>query len=149
MAIGEICSRKVVIVKRKDSIFEAASLMRRYHVGNVVVVEDTKGQAIPVGILTDRDIVIELIAKNVPLDMVFVEDVMSSGLVVVREDRGIWDSIQCMRANGVRRIVVVNDAGGLVGILSVDDLFELLSSELSDLVKVMVREQDREKERRE
>ncbi len=149
MPVGEICTRTVVIVKRKDSIFDAARLMRSYHVGDVVVVEDNDGQSVPVGILTDRDIVMELVAKNVPLDSVFVEDVMTADLMVVREDCGVWASIQSMRSKGVRRIVVVNDQGGLVGILSIDDLLELLSEELLDLVKVVMREQDKEKQERE
>ena len=148
MPIGEICNREVVIVKTMDGIIEAATLMRRYHVGDVIVVDDRDGRAVPVGILTDRDIVIELIAKNVPLDSVRVEDVMSSDLAVVQEDRGVWDSIQCMRAKGVRRIVVVNSKGALVGIVSIDDLLELLSQELLDLVKVVTTEQDREKKTR-
>ncbi len=145
MPIGEICTRQVVIVKRKDSILEAARLMRRFHVGNVVVVDEANGRTVPVGILTDRDIVIEIIAKEVPLNSVFVEDVMSSDLMTLEEKRGIWDSIQCMRARGVRRIVVVNEGGSLVGIVSIDDLLELLSGELLDLVKVVMKEQDREK----
>jgi CBS domain-containing protein len=149
MPVGELCTRTVVIVKRKDSIFEAAKLMRNYHVGNVVVVDEKDGQSVPVGILTDRDIVVELVAKSVPLDGVFVEDVMSSDLIAVREDCGVWGSIQSMRARGVRRIIVVNDKGGLVGILSIDDLLELLSGELLDLVKIVMREQNREKEARE
>lgn len=146
MPIGEICNREVVVMKKKDSILEAAKLMRDYHVGNVVVVEEKEGQVIPVGILTDRDIVVELIAKDVPLDSVFVEDVMSSELASVPENRGIWDTIKCMRAKGIRRIVVTGDKGNLVGILSSDDLIDLLSGELSDLVKTFMREQSREKE---
>ncbi|HYA13001.1 MAG TPA: CBS domain-containing protein [Syntrophales bacterium] len=146
MPIGEICNREVVIVNRKSSILEAAKLMREYHVGDVVVTEEKEGQVIPVGILTDRDIVVELIAKDVPVDSVFVEEVMSSDLAAIQENRGIWDTIQCMRVKGVRRVVVMNDKGALVGILSIDDLLELLSGELSDLVRLVIREQDREKE---
>lgn len=81
-----------------------------------------------------------------PIDSVTVEDVMSKELVTVQGNYGIWDSIKTMHAKGVRRIIVVNDARGLEGILSIDDLSELLSDELSDLVKVLTREQDREKE---
>lgn len=146
MPIGEICNREVVVINRKESIQEAAKLMRDYHVGDVVVIDEKEGQVIPVGILTDRDIVVELIAKDVPVDSVFVEDVMSSDLAFVQENRGIWDTIQCMRAKGVRRIVVINEKGALVGILSIDDLLELLSGELSDLVRLVMSEQDREKE---
>jgi len=146
MPIGEICNREVVIMRRKDSILEAAKLMRDYHVGGVVVVEDKDGEVAPVGILTDRDIVVELIAKDVPIDSVFLEDVMSSDLAAVDENRGVWDTIKFMRAKGVRRIVVVNEKGSLVGILSVDDLFEFLSEELSDLVRLFMQERSREKE---
>jgi len=146
MPIGEICNREVVVIRKEDSVLDAAKLMRDFHVGDVVVVEDRDNQVIPVGVLTDRDIVVELIAKDVPLDTVSVEDVMSSDLLSVSENRGIWDAIQCMRGKGVRRIVVVDDEGSLVGVLSLDDLLELLSSELSDLAKLSMKEQNREKE---
>ncbi len=149
MPIGEICSREVVIIKRKESIFEAAKLMRSFHVGDVIVVEEKDGSIVPVGILTDRDIVVEIVAKNVPLDSVFVEDIMSTDLLFVHENRGVWDSIKCMRVKGVRRIIVVNGKGGLVGIISVDDLVELFSEEMVDLVKALRRGQEREKEVRE
>ncbi len=148
MPIGEICNREVVIVRREDSIQDAARLMRDFHVGGVVVVEGQEGQVKPVGILTDRDLAVELTAKDVPLDRVCVEDVMSSDLVLASENRGIWDTIRCMRTRGVRRVVVVDDKGYLVGILSVNDLLELLSGELSDLAKLALQEQDREKEMR-
>jgi len=148
MPIGEICIRDVVILKPKDSIIDAAKLMRRYHVGDVVVVDDQDGKAQPIGILTDRDIVVELIAQEVPLNSVLVEDVMSRELLVVQENRGILDSVQCMRTKGVRRIVVVNDHGSLVGVISIDDLLELISQEMLDLMKVVTRQQEREKETR-
>jgi len=146
MPIGEICNREVVVIRKEDSVLDAAKLMRDFHVGDVVVVEDRDNQVIPVGVLTDRDIVVELIAKEVPLDSISVEDVMSYDLLSVLENRGIWDAIQCMRGKGVRRIVVVDDKGSLVGVLSLDDLLELLSGELSDLAKLSMKEQNREKE---
>ena len=149
MPVGEICNREVVIINKKEGILDAARLMREHHVGDVIVVEDKKTQAIPLGILTDRDIVVELVAKEVPLDSVLVEDVMSADLISVRENVGIWDTIQLMRRRGVRRIVVTGDKGELVGILSSDDLIDLLSGELSDLVRSFMREQIREKETKE
>ncbi|MDD4197199.1 MAG: CBS domain-containing protein [Syntrophorhabdaceae bacterium] len=145
MPIGEICNREVVIARRKDSIAQAAKLMREYHVGDVVVVEEKEDRAIPVGILTDRDIVVKLIARDVPLDSVLVGDVMSSDVATVPEYRGIWDTIQYMLGRGIRRIVVTDDRSNLVGILSTDDLLELLSGELSDLAKLFTREQSRER----
>lgn len=148
MPIGEICTRDVVIVRPKDSIIEAAKLMRSYHVGDVIVVDEQDGQAMPIGILTDRDIVIELIAQEVSVENMLVEDVMTDDLMVVKESSGRWDAVQSMRIKGVRRIVVVNDRGALVGIVSSDDLLELISQELLDLVKAVMRQQDREKESR-
>jgi predicted transcriptional regulator len=149
MPVGEICNREVVIINKKEGILDAARLMRDHHVGDVIVVEEKDTRVIPVGILTDRDIVVELIAKDVPLDSVLVEDVMSDDLVSVREDMGIWDTIQCMRRKGIRRVVVTGDKDQLVGILSSDDLIDLLSGELMDLVKTFMREQIREKETKE
>ena len=146
MPIGAICNREVVIIRKDESVMAAAKLMRDYHVGGVVVVEDREGRVIPVGVLTDRDIVVELIARDVPLDSISVEDVMSSDLLSVSENRGISDALQCMRAKGVRRVIVVDDCGGLVGILSIDDLLEILSDELSDLVRLSKKEQNRERE---
>ncbi|MEN6622949.1 MAG: CBS domain-containing protein [Smithella sp.] len=149
MPVGEICNREVVIINKKDSILEAAKLMRNHHVGDVIVVEAKEGWVVPVGIITDRDIVIELIAREVPLDSVFVEDVMSSDLASIKENQGVWDSIQCMRRKGSRRIVVTGEKGNLIGIISSDDLIDLLSSELSDVVKTFMREQTKEKETKE
>ncbi len=146
MPIGEICNRDVVIVRRKDSILDAARLMRDYHVRGLVVVEDRDGEVLPVGILTDRDLVVELIAREVPLESVVVEDVMSPDLFAVSENRGIWDTIQYMRGRGIRRVVVVDEKGSLVGILAMEDLLELLSDELSDLAKLFAKERNREKE---
>lgn len=139
----------MVIINKKEGILDAAKLMRDHHVGNVVVVEEKEGKFLPAGILTDRDIVVGLIAKEVPLDKILVEDVMSADLVSVRENLGIWDTIQCMRSRGIRRIVVTGKSGELVGILSSDDLIDLLSGELSDVVKTFMKEQIREKESKE
>jgi len=149
MPVGEICNRKVVIINKKEGILDAARLMRDHHVGNVIVVEEKEGKVLPTGILTDRDIVVGLIAKEVPLEKILVEDVMSVDLVSVKQNAGVWETIQCMRSKGIRRIVVTGDQGELVGIISSDDLIDLLSGELMDLVKTFMREQIREKETKE
>jgi CBS domain-containing protein len=123
--------------------------MRTYHVGDVVIVDRGKEPPVPIGIITDRDIVVELIAAEVPLDTVTVGDVMSRELVIAREEEGIWECLQRMRARGVRRVPVVNEQGGLEGILTVDDLLGLFSEELLALAKVPTREVVREKKLRE
>lgn len=148
MPIGELCSREVVFVTRGESIRTAAQIMRQHHVGDVVVVEEKATQREPVGIVTDRDIVIEVIAKDLDLDSVTVGDIMSFNLVTARETDGIYETIQFMRTKGVRRLPVVNSKGGLAGILTVDDIIGLLSEEMTELSKLISREQALEKKKK-
>lgn len=140
MSAGEYCNRDVVVIERTESVREAINLMRNNHVGDVVVVEMRENASIPVGILTDRDIVVEILAEDVDLDAVNVGDVMSYQLVTVTEETKLLDAIKLMRMNGVRRLPVVNESGELQGILSVDDLLELVVEQLSDIVGLVSKE---------
>ncbi|MFA7346863.1 MAG: CBS domain-containing protein [Desulfurivibrionaceae bacterium] len=149
MPIGEFCNREVVFATRKTSIIEAAQLMRRYHVGDLVVVDEAGGKRVPVGMVTDRDIVIEIIAKSLPVTDFTVGDIMGPQLISVQEAEGVVETIRLMRANGIRRIPVVKQDGELVGIMSVDDMMDLLAEELAELAKVAPREQAREARTRE
>jgi len=144
MPVGELCNREVVFATRSTSIVEAAQLMRRYHVGDLVVVDEVNGKRVPVGIVTDRDIVIEIIAKSQPFQDCIIDKIMSSQLVSVLETEGVIETIKLMRTHGIRRIPVVSNDGSLVGILSADDVLDLLAEELSELAKVAPREQNRE-----
>lgn len=144
MPIGEFCSREVVFATRATSIPEAARLMRQYHVGDLVVVDEVNGKRVPVGIVTDRDIVIEIIAQSLEINAFTVGDIMSPQLVSVQEKEGVFETIRLMRVKGIRRIPVVNQAGGLEGIVSADDLLDLLAEEMTELAKVAPREQVRE-----
>lgn len=144
MPISEICNREVVIVQRHNTILEAAQLMRQHHVGDVVVVEERGGVRVPVGIVTDRDLVVEIMAPAIDQTVTTVGDIMVTELATVRENAGVSETIEYMRAKGVRRVPVVNDSGGLVGILTLDDLLELLAEELLALAKLVKHEQKKE-----
>lgn len=144
MPIGEICNREVVIVQPDDSVLEAGRLMRQFHVGDVVVVEDSGGVRVPVGVVTDRDLVVEIIAPELDPKVITVGDIMTPEVATVKEHTGVFEAIQFMRAKGVRRLPVVNDSGGLVGILTLDDLLELLAEELLELGKLVRFEQKKE-----
>jgi CBS domain-containing protein len=148
MSVGEFCNREVIIVEKQESVVEAAKLMRHHHVGDVVVVEEKEGVNVPVGIVTDRDIVIEVLAEDVEPASVSVADIMSSELAKVREEDELLQTIQFMRSRGVRRLPVVDAQGGLVGILTVDDVLDLVAEQLSDLVGLATREQYRESKTR-
>jgi CBS domain-containing protein len=144
MAVGEICNRDVVITQKTLSVVDAARLMRTHHVGDLVVVEETDGRKLPVGIVTDRDIVIEVVAAGVNPDALKVGDIMGTGVATVRESEGLFEALRYMRDKGVRRMPVVDGAGGLVGILTLDDLLSLLAEEMTELAKLVSHERQRE-----
>ena len=146
MPIGELAIRQVVVAARETSVLDAAKLMRQHHVGDIVVTDETGGRRVPVGIVTDRDIVLEVLAQELDATSLSVGDIMTGDLITVRESEGVFETIQLMRAKGARRAPVVNSEGALAGIVSVDDLVELLAEELSDLAKLISREQKREAE---
>jgi len=147
MAIGELCNREVIVVDRGASIREAARLMRDYHVGDLIVVEPRDELRVPVGVLTDRDLVVEVLAGDVGLEAVTVGDVMSTTLISAGENEDLLDVIGRMCAAGVRRIPIVNAQGGLEGILAVDDVLELLAEQTSALARLTRTGQQRESER--
>ena len=148
MSVGEYCNREVVIVDRDASVAEAAGLMRSYHVGTLVVVDARHGRNVPVGIITDRDVVVGVVAKEIPCGAVTVKDVMQAELTTAREDESLWGTIDRMCSFGIRRVPVVNVAGGLEGILSMDDVLELLAEGLGKMAALVKREMDHESERR-
>lgn len=144
MSIGEICNREVVFVNRDTSVQAAAKLMRHYHVGSLVAADDIAGKRMPVGILTDRDIVMEVDAMELDPQVITVGDIMSSELITVPESEGILETMEVMRFKGVRRLPVVGGDGQLVGIVTIDDLLGILAEELTDLTRIVSKEQARE-----
>jgi CBS domain-containing protein len=144
MAVGEICNRDVVIADKTLSVVAAAQLMRSQHVGDLVVVEEKDGRKQPVGIVTDRDIVVEVVAAGVNPDALKVGDIMGSEVATVRESEGLFEALRYMRDKGVRRMPVVDPDGGLAGILTMDDLLELLAEEMTELAKLVSHERQRE-----
>lgn len=148
MTAGEYCNREVVIVEKTEPISEAIRLMRAHHVGDVVVVSSTNGSPVPVGILTDRDIVLEILADDVALDAVNIGDVMSFELTTIGADATLLDTIRVMRERGVRRVPVVDRQGALMGILTLDDVLEVIAEQLTDIIGLIARERTVEMRRR-
>jgi CBS domain-containing protein len=148
MSVGELCNREVIVIEPEGEVRAAARLMREHHVGDLVVVKREGSTSIPVGILTDRDLVVEILAQDVDAADVTVGDVMSGDLVTARATDDLWDTLERMRARAVRRVPVVDAAGGLVGILAADDVLELLAEGITDLATLIGRERRQESERR-
>lgn len=145
MILGEICNREVVVVERAASATDAARMMRGYHVGDLVVVEARNGERVPVGILTDRDLVVEVMAQELDPQAVTAGDLMSYELTKAWEQDDVEQALELMRSRGIRRLPVVDEFGALIGIVTVDDLLEYVGEQLSDLVRVAGREQQRER----
>jgi len=142
MPIGDVCVRDVVVAGPETTAREAAQLMAKHHVGNLVVVqEEPKGRVVPIGIVTDRDIVRNVVAEALDARVFTLGDLGARELVTVSEDLGIFECMQHMRLHGIRRMPVVDQDGALVGIISLDDMIQLLAEEMSELGKLIAREQ--------
>ncbi len=148
MIISEVCNREVIIIKRDETVLEAAKLMRRQHVGNVIVVDERNGSRIPVGIVTDRDIVVEIISTELDPNVMTVGDIMTLEFFTAKNSMGLFEAIQFMRSKAIRRLPVINEADELIGILTLDDVLELLSEEMLNLTKLVKNQQKNEKKHR-
>ncbi len=148
MSVDKICNHNVVTTEADAGLVETALRMREEHVGNVVVTEYRNGRQTPVGILTDRDILVEVVAAKVDASALTVGAVMTRDLTVVAKDNGVDFALKAMMRAGVRRVPVVDRDGSLVGILSVDDVLAHMSEQLSHLAEALRGEQRREAKQR-
>lgn len=144
MTAGEYCNREIIITEQDTSVTEAAILMRQNHVGDLVVVEKRGEKTLPTGVITDRDIVVEVIAQKTDPDSLIVKDIMSTDLITVEEKASLLDTVELMQKRGVRRIIVVDNEGNLQGLLSADDVIELIAEAMNNLTKLVRREITRE-----
>lgn len=144
LTTGEICTRSVTMAFRQMPLDEAARLMRENHVGCLVVVDDMPDQRTVIGLLTDRDIVTAVVAADLAPSALRVEDVMTTDLVIAREEDSLIDLIRTMRSKGVRRVPVVGLQDELIGIVTFDDVLGILSEELDLLVATVGSEGQRE-----
>jgi signal-transduction protein with cAMP-binding, CBS, and nucleotidyltransferase domain len=148
LTAGELCTRSTVIAYRNTGLNEAARLMREQHVGNLVVVEETVAGRLTVGVLTDRDIVTAVVARDMNPSALTVGDVMSTNPITVREGDSVLDVLAVMRHKGVRRLPVTDSKGVLLGVITLDDLLGVVSEQLRGLVEAIESEQQREQRAR-
>ncbi len=138
--LASLCKHPVCVVRSGTTIRAAAELMREDHVGALVAVENGADPARPVGILTDRDIVVGIVALGLDPNLFLVEDLLDRPLVVARADQSVEAGLKLMKAQGVRRLPLVDKAGGLVGIVTLDDVLY----EVARTVRVVTGILDRE-----
>jgi CBS domain-containing protein len=144
MLLKELCTPDVVYCTVDTTAASAARLMRERHVGDVVIVEDAEGDQTPIGVVTDRDLVVEVLAKERDPAKVKVREIMRTPLVVARTSEDASDALERMKVHGVRRIPVMDEHRKLTGIFCLDDLIKRLAADAAALAAVVAREQDRE-----
>jgi len=136
----------VVVAPKGGSIVDAARRMRMSHVGTVIAVDERGGKQVPVGILTDRDIVLSIVATDAEhLPFLTVSDAMSDDILTAVEETSLSDALKLMQERGVRRLPVLDRAGALVGIVTADDVIRFLAEELGQVVKLMNHEEQVER----
>lgn len=148
MPISEFCNPNVICAQRDTTVVDAARLMRQHHVGDVVVVDQVEGRRVPVGIVTDRDIVVEVVAAGLDSKLLKLGEILTEPVVTVSEDEGYAATIYQMVERGVRRMPVVGSNGELIGIITFDDLLRQLATPLAELSELSGRERRQEMRKR-
>ena len=136
MSLDRICSKTVVTISPDATVLEAARLMQSKHVGCVVVIDGSR----PTGILTDRDIVIKLIAREHNPAETAVREIMTTNPTMVNVNYDLLDAVRLMRNRGVRRLPIVNEHRQLLGIVTMDDVLTALGAEVGDLAGTVQKE---------
>jgi len=144
MAIGEFCVRNVVCMSRDTPVVDAAALMRLHHIGNVLIVDQVGDKRVPVGIVTDRDLVVEVVAAGLDPKLIKVGELVLRPLTTIHEGAGYGETIRLMSVSGVRRIPVVDATGSLVGIITLDDMLRHLAGPLAALSELAGRSRQHE-----
>lgn len=148
MRVADACTRDAVRIGTSRSVRSAAELMRKRHVGSLVVIGDSGGAHCPLGILTDRDIVLAVTAAGADPESLTVGDVMTPSPATCADDDDLFDAIRKMRMHGVRRLPVVNAEGRLAGVISADDIYGTLGAQLCELGLALTHGHVRERETR-
>ncbi len=148
MQAGEVCKRDVVTAAADMPVVEIAQLMRKQHVGSIVIVDEKDTISKPVGIITDRDLVLEVLALKVDPLKLLVSDLMSDDIIFKNYNDDIWHCMQVMKSNGIRRLPIVDHRQSLIGIITLDDVIDVLITQLGELSRTISNEQYREKSTR-
>lgn len=144
MKVKEIYTRGTVHIPRSRNLQEAAIQMRDQHIGALVVTDGAVNNHIA-GVVTDRDMVVKALAKGANPVATTVGDVMTGGVMTVPQSADVSDAMQTMFSHGIRRLAVTDHEGGVVGMLSLDDVIQAMSHDLSQLASIVRSEQQRER----
>jgi CBS domain-containing protein len=136
MKIADICTRELVMADKDASLQQAATLMRQHHVGTLVVVGNAAEGMQVLGIVTDRDVVIEAVARGLDVKQTSIARLAENKLAVIPESATAEEAVDAMKKRGVRRLLVANEAGQLSGIVSLDDLLDEVAHNVAELARI-------------
>lgn len=148
MLLKDICSPDVAYCSADTHVLAAARIMREKHVGDLVIINASDGDQTPLGMVTDRDIVVEVLGKELDPRSVKVRDIMRAPVVIAGDSEDAAQALARMKSHGVRRIPVLGEQRKLVGIITLDDLVRRLAAEAKALAEVIEKEQGNEQRRR-
>jgi CBS domain-containing protein len=140
MKVGSLCRHEVASVPMSASIYQVATLMCQQRVGSVIVTDRSGARSHVLGIITDRDIVLAQLERTASFAEINVSDVMTTCPLLIHEDEDVTQATRRLRNAGVRRAPVVNAAGELVGVISVDDLFSQVAKDIRNLAGIVDRQ---------
>jgi len=141
--LQDFATSQVAVVEPETTALMVSKLMRKHHVGALVVVEAGGGNR-PIGIVTDRDLVLELMSEGLDPEIFTAGDIMSVDLVLGHPEMDAMEAVQLMKLHRLRRLVIADKNGSLAGIVAMEDLLVLLTRELADLTTGVAGARDRE-----
>jgi signal-transduction protein with cAMP-binding, CBS, and nucleotidyltransferase domain len=145
----ESLATKIIVTATPDTTAaRAAQLMRVHHVGSLIVVDPAADNGKPVGIVTDRDLVLAVMAEEMDASLFTVGDIMSTDLVTAAASADLIEATHTLCRHRVRRLIVLDDAGRVIGLAALEDLLEALARELGDLVQALRGARERERTER-
>jgi CBS domain-containing protein len=144
--LRSLFEKNVITIPVEAKLSQVANLMRENHIGDVVVVEKREGLTVPMGILTDRDLVLAALTQTFDPNVVSAGDILPRALLLAHDTDDLVHVIRIMRDEGVARLPVVDAQGQLVGIITAKNLLEGLIQELDELVHISENRREREKE---
>lgn len=140
MIVGEYCNRDVVVINCNESVKNAAELMRQYHVGDLVLLEEQKNKKAP--------LVIEVMAAGIAPESLLIKDIITESFSSVFENDNLLDALELMHSKKIRRLPVINNDKTLVGIITLDDFIEILAENMAKVVDVIKLQQQKEAKQR-
>lgn len=145
MNVGKVCTRKVATISPQDSVVDAARAMRKHHVGNLVVVTERDGHSVPTGIITDRDLVVGVIATEAHrLLALSISEIVTGPVITARDDEEVAEVLAKMTEHMIRRIPIVDEHGALVGIFTLDDMLQILAGDVGSIAALVRMQRRRE-----